>query len=69
MGFERAWLDLIRDAKELMASESRPDETQNAHMVSAGLGYNANLFSLDYSFSYLAESLGIEHRLGLRVNF
>ncbi|MDO4948237.1 MAG: hypothetical protein Q4E52_11730 [Fibrobacter sp.] len=69
VGFERAWLDLIRDAKELMASESRPNETQNAHMVSAGLGYNANLFSLDYSFSYLAESLGIEHRLGLRVNF
>lgn len=69
LGFERTWLDLIRDAKELFASEDRPNETNNAHMLSAGLGYNANLFSLDYSFSYLAEGLGHEHRLGLRLNF
>lgn len=69
VGFERAWLDLYRDALELFASEDRPDETNNAHMLSAGLGYTTNLFSLDYSFSYLAEGLGQEHRIGLRVNF
>ena len=68
-GFERAWIDLIRDAKELLASEDRPDETNNAHMFSAGLGYTTSLFSLDYSFSYLAEGMGHEHRLGLRFNF
>lgn len=68
-GFERTWLDLIRDAKELFASEDRPDETNNAHMLSAGLGYNGDLFALDYSFSYLAEGMGHEHRLGLRLNF
>lgn len=69
LGFERTWLDLVRDVKELLASEDRPNETHNAHMISAGLGYNSSLFSLDYSFSYLAEGLGQEHRLGLRVNF
>lgn len=69
IGFERAWLDLYRDAMELLASEDHPDETNNAHMISAGLGYTTSLFSLDYSFSYLAEGLGQEHRLGLRVNF
>lgn len=69
VGFQRTWLDLYRDVRELLASRDRPDETNNAHMISAGLGYNADLFSLDYSFSYLAEGLGTEHRLGLRVNF
>lgn len=69
IGFERTWLDLVRDAKELLASEDRPDETNNAHMLSVGLGYNADLFALDYSFSYLAEGMGHEHRLGLRLQF
>ena len=69
VGFQRTWLDLIRDFKELYASEDRPDETNNAHMLSAGLGYSMDLFALDYSFSYLAEGMGHEHRLGLRVNF
>lgn len=68
-GFQRTWLDLIRDAKELMASEERPDETNNAHMLSAGLGYAMDLLALDYSFSYLAQGMGHEHRLGVRVNF
>lgn len=69
VGFSRTWLDLYRDAAELMASNSRPDETNRAHMLSAGLGYNSSLFALDYSFSYLAEGLGQEHSLGLRLNF
>ena len=69
VGFQRTWLDLVRDAKELFASEDRPDETNNAHMLSAGLGYAMDLFALDYSFSYLAEGMGHEHRLGVRVNF
>ena len=38
-------------------------------MLSAGLGYSMDLFALDYSFSYLAEGMGHEHRLGLRLNF
>ena len=69
VGFQRTWLDLTRDFKELFASEDRPDETNNAHMLSAGLGYSMDLFALDYSFSYLAEGMGHEHRLGLRLNF
>lgn len=69
LGFSRTWLDLYRDALELMASEDRPDETNRAHMISAGLGYNTPLFSVDYSFSYLAQGLGQEHRLGIRFNF
>ena len=69
VGFQRTWLDLTRDFKELFASEERPDETNNAHMLSAGLGYSMDLFALDYSFSYLAEGMGHEHRLGLRLNF
>lgn len=68
-GFSRTWLDLYRDALELMASKDRPDETNRAHMLSAGLGYTSSLFALDYGFSYLAEGLGLEHRMGLRVNF
>ena len=68
-GFERTWLDLTRDGKQLFASKDRPDETNNAHMLSAGIGYSTNLFALDYSFSYLAEGMGHEHRLGLRINF
>ncbi|PWJ68493.1 MULTISPECIES: hypothetical protein [unclassified Fibrobacter] len=69
LGFSRTWLDLYRDALELMASENRPDETNRAHMLSAGLGYIHPLFSVDYSFSYLAQGLGQEHRLGIRFNF
>lgn len=68
-GFTRTFLDLYRDALELMASKSRPDESNRARMLSAGIGYNSDLFSLDYSLSYLAQGLGMEHRLGLRVNF
>lgn len=68
-GFSRTWLDLYRDALELMASKKRPDESNRAHMLSAGLGYNTDLFALDYSLSYLSQGLGMEHRLGLRVNF
>jgi hypothetical protein len=68
-GFTRTWLDLARDIKELASSSSRPDETNEARMFSLGLGYASNLFAVDYAFSYLAESLGFEHRLGLRVEF
>lgn len=68
-GFSRTWLDLYRDAAELMASSDRPDETNKAHMVSLGLGYSIPLLSVDYSFSYLAQGLGMEHHVGLRFNF
>ena len=68
-GFTRSWIDLIRDFKELASSESRPSESNEARMLSAGLGYSSSLFSLDYSFSYLAQGLGQEHRIGLRVGF
>ena len=68
-GFTRTWLDLARDIKELASSSSRPDETNEARIFSLGLGYVSNLFAFDYAFSYLAESLGYEHRLGLRVEF
>ena len=66
-GFTRAWLDLTRDFKQLISADSRPDEAQSARMLSAGLGYNSRLFSIDYAFSYLAQGLGVEHRIGLRV--
>lgn len=69
LGFSRTWLDLYRDAMELLASEKRPDENNRAHMLSAGLGYTSEQFALDYGISYLAQGLGFEHRLGLRVNF
>ena len=68
-GFTRTWLDLSRDIKELASSSSRPDEANEARMFSLGLGYTSNLFAFDYAFSYLAQSLGYEHRLGLRVEF
>jgi len=68
-GFTRTWLDLSRDIKELASSSSRPDETNEARIFSLGLGYNSSLFAFDYAFSYLAESLGYEHRIGLRVEF
>lgn len=69
MGFERTWLDLVRDAKELFASKDRPNEANNARMLSFGLGYKVAMFALDYGFSYLAENMGHEHRLGLRFGF
>ncbi len=68
-GFTRTWLDLARDIRELANSSDRPDETNEARMLSFGLGYTSNLFAFDYAFSWLAESLGYEHRLGLRVEF
>lgn len=68
-GWTRSWLDLVRDIKELAASNSRPDEANTARLFSLGLGYNSSLFALDYAFSYLAEGLGMEHRVGLRVGF
>ncbi|SHJ28784.1 hypothetical protein [Fibrobacter sp. UWP2] len=69
LGFTRTWLDLVRDFKELASSESRPSESNEAHMVSGGLGFSNSLFAVDYSFSYLAQGLGFEHRVGLRVGF
>ena len=68
-GFTRTWIDLVRDIKELAASSDRPDETNEARIFSLGLGYTLNQFVVDYAFSYLAESIGFEHRLGLRVEF
>ena len=68
-GFTRTWLDLSRDFKQLAASNSRPGESNKARMVSAGLGYAGSLISLDYAFSYLAQSMGMEHRIGLRIGF
>ena len=68
-GFTRTWLDLSRDIKNIASSASRPDETNEARIFSLGLGYNSSLFAFDYAFSYLASSLGFEHRLGLRVEF
>ena len=68
-GFTRTWLDLSRDIKSLASSASRPDETNEGRLFSLGLGYTSSLFAFDYAFSYLPESLGYEHRLGLRVEF
>jgi len=68
-GFSRAWLDITRDVKQLIAANDRPDESQTARMLSAGLGYTSSLFALDYAFSYLAQGMGFEHRIGLRVGF
>ncbi|MDY6284850.1 MAG: hypothetical protein SPL19_06490 [Fibrobacter sp.] len=68
-GFTRTWLDLSRDAKELFSSASRPDETNNARLFSLGLGYAGTRFSIDYAFSYLAQGLGTEHRVGLGLRF
>jgi len=69
VGFTRTWLDLSRDVKEVFASDSRPDETNDARFLSTGLGYENSLFALDYAFSYLAQGLGMEHRVGLRFYF
>lgn len=69
LGFSRAWLDLSRDAKELFSSADRPDEAQNARLFSTGLGYAGSFFSIDYSYSHLAQGLGSEHRIGLGLNF
>lgn len=69
LGFSRTWLDISRDARELFSSADRPDETNNARMLSAGLGYSGSRFSVDYAFSYLAEGLGTEHRVGLGLKF
>lgn len=68
-GFSRTWLDISRDAKEIFSSNSRPDETQDARFFSAGLGYAGERFSIDYAFSYLAQGLGTEHRIGLGLQF
>jgi len=68
-GFTRTWLDISRDFKELASSSSRPDESNEARLFSLGLGYSSSQFAFDYAFSYLATSLGYEHRLGLRVEF
>ena len=68
-GFTRTWLDLKRDVLELIQDRSRPDESNEARFLSLGLGYNMGMFGLDYSISCLAQALGLEHRLGLRLNF
>lgn len=68
-GWTRSWLDIVRDIKELAASKHRPDESNENRLFSLGLGYTSSLFALDYSFSYLAEDFGMEHRIGLRVGF
>lgn len=68
-GFTRTWLDLSRDVKELFASSSRPGESNEARLFSLGLGYAYGPVALDYAFSYLVQSIGMEHRIGLRFSF
>lgn len=68
-GFSRTWLDLTRDFKELVLSDSRPGESNEARLFSLGLGYAYGPVGLDYAFSYLTQGLGSEHRLGLRFSF
>ncbi len=68
-GFSRTWLDLSRDCKELFSSNSRPGESNEARLFSLGLGYAGSLFMLDYTFSYLTQGLGLEHRVGLQFGF
>src|SRR5690554_28277 len=64
-GFNRAWLDLSRDFKELFASHSRPTESYEARFFSLGLGLQLLSFDFDYTFSYLIQGLGVEHRFSL----
>lgn len=68
-GWTRTWLDLSRDAKEIFSSADRPSESNDGRMFSAGLGYAGDFFSVDYSYSLLAQGLGSEHRIGLGLNF
>ena len=68
-GFTRTWLDISRDAKEIFNSSSRPDESNESQFLSAGLGYDNSTLAIDYAFSYLAQGLGTEHRIGLRFYF
>lgn len=68
-GISRTWLDISRDVKEIFSSSERPDETHNARFFSAGLGYAGDRFSIDYAFSYFAQGLGTEHRVGLGLRF
>ncbi|MCQ2063123.1 MAG: hypothetical protein MJY99_07270 [Fibrobacter sp.] len=68
-GFTRTWIDLTRDFKELAASNDRPSEANESRMLSAGLGYNNSLFTVDYAISYLTQGMGFEHRVGLSVGF
>ncbi len=69
VGFSRTWLDISRDVKEIFSSNDRPDETHNARFFSTGLGYAGDRFSIDYAFSYFAQGLGTEHRIGLGLQF
>ncbi|MCK9182661.1 MAG: hypothetical protein M0P13_07270 [Fibrobacteraceae bacterium] len=69
IGFSRTWLDISRDVKEIFSSAARPNETNDARLLSAGLGYTGSRFALDYAFSYLAQGLGTEHRVGLSFHF
>lgn len=68
-GFSRTWLDLSRDFKELFTSAERPDESHEVRLFSLGLGYTYTTFGLDYSFSYLTDGLGLDHRVGIRFGF
>lgn len=68
-GFSRTWLDLSRDFKELFASAERPDEANEIRLFSLGLGYLYSNFGLDYSFSYLTQGMGLEHRVGILFAF
>lgn len=68
-GFNRTWLDLSRDVKQLFASQSRSSESNEARLFSLGAGFLHPLFALDYSFSYLTQGLGMEHRFGLSFAF
>lgn len=68
-GFTRSWLDISRDAKEIFSSNGRPDESNEGRFFSTGLGYEGERFSIDYAFSFLAQGLGKEHRIGLGLRF
>lgn len=68
-GLQRNAIDVIRQVRSVFASEDTPEKTGTHRMFSVGAGYQYRWIGVDYSFSYLEESMGSEHRLGLKGSF
>jgi hypothetical protein len=68
-GVQRNAIDMVRLVRSTFSSNSVPDETGTHRLFSVGAGYQGSWLGVDYSYSHLFESMGGEHRLGLRSGF
>jgi len=68
-GMQRELIDVGRYVRSIFDSDETSTKSGFYRLFSAGAGYKAGNFTIDYSYSMLIEGMGNEHRIALSGNF